>query len=68
MRAIIILTLLVACCKINSQEILKDSSAIDHSVLSINQSPKLKLAFLKLQKVYKNKTKNNSSSKDSTIS
>ena len=65
MRAIIILTLLVACCKINSQEILKDSPAIDHSVLSINQSPKLKLAFLKLQKVYKNKTKNNSSSKDS---
>ena len=65
MRAIIILTLLVACCKINSQEILKDSSAIDHSVLPINQSPRLKLAFLKLQKVYKNKTKNNSSSKDS---
>ena len=65
MRAIIILTLLVACCKINSQEILKDSPAIDHSVLPINQSPKLKLAFLKLQKVYKNKTKNNSSSKDS---
>ena len=65
MRAIIILTLLLACCKINSQEILKDSSAIDHSVLPINQSPRLKLAFLKLQKVYKNKTKNNSSSKDS---
>ena len=65
MRAIIILTLLVACCKINSQEILKDSSAIDHSVLPINQSPKLKLAFLKLQKVYKNKIKNNYSSGDS---
>ncbi len=65
MRAIIILTLLVACCKINSQEILKDSPAIDHSVLPINQSPKLKLAFLKLQKVYKNKIKNNYSSGDS---
>ena len=55
MRVIIILTLLVTCFKINSQEILKDSSAIDYSILSINQSPKLKLACLKLQKIYKNK-------------
>ena len=65
MRVIIILTLLFTCCKINSQEILKDSSAVDYSILSINQSPKLKLAFLKLQKIYKNKIKNNYSSGDS---
>ena len=65
MRVIIILILLFTCCKINSQEILKDSSAIDYSILSINESPKLKLAFLKLQKIYKNKIKNNYSSGDS---
>ena len=65
MRVIIILTLLFTCCKINSQEILKDSSAVDYSILRINESPKLKLAFLKLQKIYKNKIKNNYSSGDS---
>jgi len=65
MRVIIILTLLFTCFKINSQEILKDSSVIDYSILPINNSPKLKLAFLKLQKIYKNKTKNNYSSGDS---
>ena len=65
MRVIIILTLLFTCCKINSQEILKDSSAVDYSILRINEIPKLKLAFLKLQKIYKNKIKNNYSSGDS---
>lgn len=53
MRVIIILTLLFTCCKINSQEILKDSSAVDYSIFRINESPKLKLAFLKLQKYIK---------------
>lgn len=65
MKVIIILSLLFSCCKINSQEILKDSSAIDYSVLSINETPKLKSALLKLQKIRENKTKNNYSSGDS---
>ncbi len=65
MKVIIIFSLLFSFCKINSQEILKDSLAINYSVSPINETPKLKSALLKLQKIHENKIKNNYSSGDS---